>query len=131
MDSKKVPDDYGIILGKDDDSKQQQNISAVEDLDFDMQEVDKHIATPTGKPITKSMLISEIIENHPEIVPEIMNRGMHCIGCGASNFETLEEGFLMHGMDTEDINRTINELNKIILKKSDNQLSNDTHEYFS
>ncbi|MGV8172166.1 MAG: DUF1858 domain-containing protein [Candidatus Woesearchaeota archaeon] len=82
-------------------------------------------------PIHKGMLISEIINTHPEIVPEIMSKGLHCIGCGASMFETLEDGLMMHGMNPEDIDRTIKELNNIIVKNLGVQHSGDIEEYFS
>jgi len=88
-------------------------------------------ASAKGRPIHKGMLISEIIAIHPEIVPEIMSRGLHCIGCGASMFETLEDGLMMHGMNPEDIDRTIKELNDIIMKNLGVQHSGDIKEYFS
>ena len=39
---------------------------------------------------------------------------MHCIGCQASMFETLEEGFMGHGMTDEEINKVMKEINKYI-----------------
>ena len=68
--------------------------------------------------IKKDMLIAEIVEKHPELVDYIMDMGVHCIGCGAAMFETLEEGFMGHGMRTAEIDKTIEELNKIIVENA-------------
>lgn len=57
--------------------------------------------------ITKDMTIGEIIRDHEEIVPVLMGAGMHCIGCPASQAESLEEAAMVHGID-------INELMQVI-----------------
>ncbi len=58
--------------------------------------------------ITKDMTVGEIIAADIGIVPILMNAGMHCVGCPASQGETLEEACMVHGMDEdlllEDIN---------------------------
>lgn len=113
MDLRKTDDDLGISLDENQDG-----YGDKEWFDIDTSEPRKIEKTPSLRPISKTMLISEIVDEHPDIVPEIMNKGMHCIGCGASAFETLEEGFMMHGMDPSEIDKTINELNKIIDKNS-------------
>ena len=51
--------------------------------------------------ITKDMLITDILEKDPEIAGILMNLGMHCIGCPASQGETLEEAAMVHGIDPE------------------------------
>lgn len=61
--------------------------------------------------ITKEMTIGEIIRDHEEIVPVLMGAGMHCIGCPASQAESLEEAAMVHGID-------INELMKVIDQSS-------------
>jgi hybrid cluster-associated redox disulfide protein len=69
---------------------------------------------PSGRPINKSMLIVDIIDEHPDVIPLLLEKGMHCIGCGASMFETLEEGFMGHGMDDREIEKIMDELNAYI-----------------
>ena len=39
----------------------------------------------------------------------ILAAGMHCIGCPASQAETIEEACMVHGIDTQEV---IDELNK-------------------
>ncbi len=64
--------------------------------------------------ITKDMIIAEIVERFPYLAEYIMDYGVHCVGCGISSFETLEEGFMGHGMTSENIDVIIEELNKVI-----------------
>ena len=113
MDLRKTDDDIGIAL----DENQEEN-NKVEWFDIDSTEPRKNERSPSMRPISKTMLISEIVDEHPDIIPEIMNMGMHCVGCGASSLETLEEGFMMHGMDPEEIEKMVSELNKIIDQNS-------------
>jgi len=73
--------------------------------------------------INKDMIISEILAEHPEksqILSEIMmDFGIHCVGCGAAGFETLEQGVLGHGFSEKDLNKLIVDLNKAISGKSE------------
>lgn len=78
--------------------------------------------------ITKNMLIGDILAENPEkafLLSEILSEfGIGCAGCGAANFETLEEGVLSHGYSEEELNHLIEELNKSIdsevIKKESN-----------
>lgn len=58
--------------------------------------------------ITKDMSIADIVEKNPETMAVFMKHGMHCIGCIASQFETLEEGLNAHGIDVEQFMKEIN-----------------------
>ena len=58
---------------------------------------------------SKDSKLSEIIEKAPEKVDILLEAGMHCIGCMASQFETLEEACMVHGIDVDEL---VAELNK-------------------
>jgi hybrid cluster-associated redox disulfide protein len=58
--------------------------------------------------ITKKTGIEEIVAKHPEAVPVILESGMHCLGCAAAHFETLEDGCLAHGIDPDALVTKIN-----------------------
>ena len=58
--------------------------------------------------INKDTKIGEIVEKYPEKVDVLLSAGMHCIGCPASQAETLEEACMVHGIDVEDLLREIN-----------------------
>ena len=59
--------------------------------------------------IKKDMTIGELLEKAPEKAEILLNAGMHCLGCPASQAETIEEACEVHGIDVEEI---IKELNK-------------------
>jgi hybrid cluster-associated redox disulfide protein len=67
--------------------------------------------------IRKNSTIGEIIREYPEIVPVLMEHGIHCIGCHVASFETLEQGFMGHGYSKKEIKKIMKELNEAIQKK--------------
>ena len=58
---------------------------------------------------SKETKIGEIIEKAPEKVDLLLQAGMHCIGCPASQGETLEEACMIHGIDVNDVVDELNE----------------------
>ena len=57
----------------------------------------------------RTTTIGEILEIAPEKADILLEAGMHCLGCPASQAETLEEACGVHGIDVDDL---VNELNK-------------------
>ena len=53
--------------------------------------------------ITKDMTIGEILRTNPAVAPILMEAGMHCLGCPASQAETIEEACEVHGIDVEEL----------------------------
>jgi hybrid cluster-associated redox disulfide protein len=69
--------------------------------------------------VRKDMMMSEAINMHPDIAMMlVLEYGMHCVGCGAAMFETLDDGFKAHGKTDEEIDKIIDEINKKIDKNS-------------
>ena len=62
--------------------------------------------------IHKDMPVGEIVEKYPQCVPVMLDYGLHCVGCHASTWETLEQGTMGHGMSDEMFQEMIEELNK-------------------
>ena len=56
----------------------------------------------------KDTRIGEILEKAPEKANILLEIGMHCLGCTASQMETLEEACAVHGID---VNEVIEKLN--------------------
>lgn len=56
----------------------------------------------------KDTKIGEILEKAPEKAEILLEVGMHCLGCPASQMETLEEACGVHGIDVEDIVEKLN-----------------------
>lgn len=51
--------------------------------------------------ITKDMTIGEILQINQNMAGVLMAGGMHCIGCPASQGESLEEAAMVHGIDVD------------------------------
>mgnify|MGYP004491077317 CR=1 FL=1 len=59
--------------------------------------------------VTKDTLIGEAIQIDQGIIPILMGAGMHCIGCPASQAESLAEAAMVHGIDADTLVNTVNE----------------------
>ncbi|MCR5106572.1 MAG: DUF1858 domain-containing protein [Lachnospiraceae bacterium] len=57
--------------------------------------------------ITKETTIGEILRTSPDVAPLLMEAGMHCLGCPASQMESLEEAAMVHGIDIDDLMKAI------------------------
>ena len=66
--------------------------------------------------VTKASIIGDILDAAPETAPLFLEIGMHCLGCPASQMETLEEAAMVHGIDStllvEKINAAMNAAEK-------------------
>lgn len=59
--------------------------------------------------VTRDMLIGEILTKDQTIAAILMASGMHCVGCPASQNESLEEAAMVHGLDCDELVSKINE----------------------
>ncbi len=79
--------------------------------------------TETAQVISKEMTIEEIFSRFPhksqKLAQEMTNSGLHCVGCGAATWETLEAGMLSHGFAPEDVDDMVNRLNTILAQNAD------------
>jgi len=73
--------------------------------------------------ITKDMTIESIFTRFPQkgqkLAQEMTQFGLHCVGCGAATWETLEAGMLGHGMDESKIEELLDRLNAILDEELD------------
>lgn len=53
--------------------------------------------------ITKDMLIGDLIRTYPEAVEVLLNAGLGCVGCPASQMESIEEAAYVHGLNVDDL----------------------------
>ena len=58
--------------------------------------------------INKDTRIGEILEKAPEKAEILLEVGMHCLGCPASQMETLAEACEVHGIDVEEVVAKLN-----------------------
>ncbi len=59
--------------------------------------------------INKDTKIGEILQSAPEKADILIEIGMHCLGCPASQMETLEEACEVHGIDVEEVLKKLND----------------------
>lgn len=59
--------------------------------------------------IQKETPIHQILAGHPRAIGFFRNREMGCAHCYAVNFETLEKGAMMHGLDADRLVRELRE----------------------
>lgn len=64
--------------------------------------------------ITRDIQIGELVLNYPQSVEVLFKHGFHCIGCGLSAYETLEQGAAAHGFDDATIDEIIEEIKKAV-----------------
>lgn len=61
------------------------------------------------------MPMSELVQKYPELVePLTYDYGLHCVNCMIADFDTLQEGAVIHGIEGEDFEDMIKDLEEII-----------------
>lgn len=58
--------------------------------------------------ITKNTKIGELLQAAPEKADLLLEAGMHCLGCPASQAETLEEACEVHGINVDELIEKLN-----------------------
>ena len=69
--------------------------------DTDMAETMTGTQTAAPVKVTKDMTIGEIINIDINLAGVLMGGGMYCVGCPASQGESLEEAAAVHGIDPD------------------------------
>ena len=73
---------------------------------FNMIKKDKSAA----RKVTRQTIIGDILDMDQSTAPYFMEIGMHCLGCPASQGETLEEAAMVHGLPVEKLMEMLNNL---------------------
>ena len=64
--------------------------------------------------VTKEANLGELIFKYPEAAEVLLDYGLHCVGCIASGFDTIEAGAKVHGYTEEEIQEMIDRVNEVI-----------------
>ena len=59
--------------------------------------------------VNRKTLIGEIVNQYPETAEVLLGIGMYCLGCPASQAESLEDACAVHGVDPESVIKAIND----------------------
>lgn len=61
--------------------------------------------------VTKDMTIAQVIQIDQNIIPILLDSGMHCIGCPSAQGESLAEAAFVHGLDAD---KLVDDINKFL-----------------
>lgn len=64
--------------------------------------------------VTKDMIIADVLKKHPDVAAIMLEHGLHCVGCHANVFDTIEGGCAVHGLGEESVTKLVDEINAFI-----------------
>jgi len=67
-----------------------------------------------NKKITKDSNLAEVVYKHPESAEILLDYGLHCIGCVASAYDSIEAGAKVHGLSDKEIEEMVQRINEVI-----------------
>lgn len=59
------------------------------------------------------MNLAEIIFKYPAAAEVFTDYGLHCVGCFASSFDTIEMGAQIHQLTEEEIDEMVSRVNEV------------------
>ena len=63
--------------------------------------------------ITKDSNLGEVIFKYPETAEIFTDYGLHCVGCFASSFDTIEMGAQIHQLTEDEIQEMVARANEV------------------
>lgn len=79
--------------------------------------------TSVSEKITRDMTIEGIFSKFPQkaqkLALTLTKAGLHCVGCSAATWETLEAGVLTHGKTEQELEKLISDLNTVLDETQD------------
>lgn len=58
--------------------------------------------------ITEDMIIGDVIAENPDLIQTFFQNGMMCIGCPASQGESIGQAAMVHGLDAKQLVNALN-----------------------
>jgi len=68
--------------------------------------------------VTKDMVIADVLKQYPDAAVIMLEHGLHCVGCHANVFDTIEAGCRVHGLDDETVESMVTEINKFVAEET-------------
>lgn len=60
------------------------------------------------KYVESTTLIGQIVREYPEAIEVLLASGMHCLGCPASQAESIADACMVHGIDADELLEAVN-----------------------
>lgn len=67
--------------------------------------------------ISKKDTFAEAMKKDPEMATIFQDAGMHCCGCPYAQFESIEQGAAVHGIDVDSLVKKINSKKKAVKRR--------------
>lgn len=64
--------------------------------------------------VTKDTNLGDIAKSYPAAANIMLEYGLHCVGCFANAFDTIETGARIHGMTDDEVQEMIERINVAI-----------------
>ena len=64
--------------------------------------------TTVNRYVNEDTLVGEIVRSYPESIDILLGIGMHCLGCPASQAESLKDACAVHGIDASEVVEALN-----------------------
>ncbi len=68
---------------------------------------------------TKETNIAKLLTENPEAAEVFLKYGMHCAGCMAATFDTIEDGAKAHGLSDETVEEIVKDVNESLEKSQE------------
>ena len=75
---------------------------------FDIFNMLKKEENAAPKQVTRDTIIGDILDMDQSTAPYFMEIGMHCLGCPASQGESIEEACMVHGTNADELVAKLN-----------------------
>lgn len=73
--------------------------------------------TKKGAIVTRESNLGEVVFKYPEAAEVLTDYGLHCVGCFASSFDTINDAAKIHSMSDEEIQDMVDRINEVITHK--------------
>ncbi len=68
----------------------------------------------SAKSIDRCHNLGELVFMYPKTTEVLITFGLHCVGCGAMQYDTIEAGAKIHGFTDAEIDELVARLNEVI-----------------
>lgn len=67
--------------------------------------------------VTKDMIIGDVLKEYPDVSVIMLEHGLHCVGCHANVFDTIEAGCQLHGLSDDTVETLVTQINEFIAEE--------------
>ncbi len=71
------------------------------------------IAKKKKSSIDLNMTFGEILSQNPDSADVMLSYGLHCVGCGINEYDTIQQGAAIHGLSKEDMKSLLEDLKNV------------------